>query len=709
MAAKSSRPKKIRRDAYLRRSASLARDIAPDPNEDGMDTKKRLYGARGSVTDQSRDDPDKFDIIDGEQDYGSPEPDSYAHKRSRAGDATEWPLRSDVSNNNNDPRNGTALLSTRPSAASLNSGWNPESSYQNMPGRPSRFQEGSMNDRASKNPPSTYTEHYDAVGRYLAEQDNISCMADPNVTHSQPTPVARDKVHRQQASISQNSGGTADSQRSGIWRVGKAIIDWFSYSKYMQEEEEKARQKRILERRQRKAMRVYEELKRTGQLGALGKRGTRSNVNVAAPSYHQTGWNHPGVNNRDSGVDVGDGRHFDRQKGAMPTLDVDQVLMPPPSLPVFDRSGAPSSAISPPPRQSTFFKRPSIPNLKKARSEVHLPSSGNPLPVATSSSSRGQDGTVATNVLRKQPSKKDLQRQQKLSQKVSDLESKLQVARRELSLALGETVPVPPLRSSAANRLAFAPGTLPSLPSESLVLQGVGGDSEANGDLGRAVSDVRSKASTVEAASSRASKVGVGARKSSKSVTPKSSIKNGPIPKSKKRKSAGGSTVDSNYKPDSDTDDNQAELKASKQAPRRKSVRPKKLQKTNTVDDMRSMAMEDKSAAPNNEDESMMDDPRSDILSIADADVTETLSVLLNPANPSESPSSPGSPLLSGNPNSKSQDPSVPPIPRLPTSIERIARLTSGSNANESANVDPKKRPQPEKLKEPYEWPEDVF
>jgi hypothetical protein len=672
-----------------------------------MNTKKRLHSTRDSFTEQSRDSPGQPDVIDGEQDYGSPEPDNYAHKRSRPSDLTEWPLKSDISNSI-DPRSTTPILSRKPSAVSLNSGWRPESSYQHLAGRPSRFREGSMNDRASKNPPPAFTEHYDAVGRYLAEQENVSCMADPNTAHTQP--VHRDKVRRQQPSISQNSGGTGESQRSGIWRFGKAIIDWFNYSKYVQEEEEKARQKRVLERRQKKAMKIYEELKRTGQLGVLGKRGTRSNVNVTAPSYHQTGWDHPNINNRDSGVDVDEGRHFDGQKGTVPTLNADQVLMPPPSLPVFDRSGAPPSMISPPPRQSSF-KRPSIPNLKKARSAVQLPSSAYSLQIATTKC--GSEDTVAsTNVLRKQPSKRDLQKQQKLSKKVSDLEAKLQAARRELSLALGEAVPVPPIPSSAVNRKTFTVGTLPSLPSESAA-QGAGFDSEVNDSLRVTASTVGSKNST-NVAIPQASKAGVakGAKKSSggKPVTSESAIKIEPIPKPKKRKSTGGLAVDGNYKPDSDTDDGLTQSKAPKIAPRRRLARPKKLQKTNTMGGVRSAAMEGKSTMQNGEVGSVTGNPRSDIPSAAEADVAETTAVSVNTASPSESPSSSGSHLLSpDNLKSKSQDASVPPVPKLPISIEQIAKVTSGDLSNRSANVDPKKRPQPEQLREPYEWPEDVF
>jgi hypothetical protein len=672
---------------YLR-SASQARDSTPDSGDHEASTKKRLHSTRDSFTEQSRDDPSQSNIVDGGQGYDSPEPNNHAHKRSRPSDPAEWPLR------NHPPNligvdNSIATLPRRTSAASLNSGRNTEDPRQHAPGRPSRFQEGSMNDRASKNPPPAFTEGYDAVGRYLAEQEHMSYPADPNISHDRPQP--RDKMNIQKPPISQSSGSTSEPQRSGIWRFGKAIADWFNYNKFVREEDEKARQKRILERRQEKAMRVYQDLKRTGQLGALGKHGTRSSANLTAPSLHQTGWSHPGINNRDSGVDVDENRYFDRQRDqrdAIPSLDVDQMLMPPPSLPVFGRSGTPSTIVSPSSRQSTFsFRRPSIPDLKKARSEAQLPSSNYATQFTAPSSNPDPDETMVKNVLRKQPSKKDLQRQQKLSRRVSDLESKLQVARRELCLALGEAETVPPVSSPAINRKAFVAGALRSLPSESRVLRGASGNNEVDGDPGATAGGVQNKSPAVEVANPRVSKANVvegpkaSKAKSLVKTGPKSVIKVEPIQRSKKRKPTGGADDDGKYKPSSDTDDDPMEL-TPERTPKKKPGRPKKVHKTKAVGSMESAAMKDKPAMQDNRDRSTSDDPQSNSQPTAEADT------LTNPARPSRS---------------------VPPVPKLPASIERLVKLTNTDSGGGSTNVDPKKRPQPKQLMEPYEWPEDVF
>ncbi|KAF2180185.1 hypothetical protein K469DRAFT_693346 [Zopfia rhizophila CBS 207.26] len=56
-----------------------------------------------------------------------------------------------------------------------------------------------------------------------------------------------------------------------------------------------------------------------------------------------------------------------------------------------------------------------------------------------------------TPSLHKTPSKKDLQKQAKLSRRVSDLEKKLHEARKELSLTLGDAPPVPALPSTLSD------------------------------------------------------------------------------------------------------------------------------------------------------------------------------------------------------------------------------------------------------------------
>ncbi|OOG00851.1 hypothetical protein ASPCADRAFT_202677 [Aspergillus carbonarius ITEM 5010] len=78
------------------------------------------------------------------------------------------------------------------------------------------------------------------------------------------------------------------------------------------------------------------------------------------------------------------------------------------------------------------------------------------------------------SAVRRQKSRKELQRQAKLMKRVSDLEIKLDRARRELRALVGEEevlAPTPYLEKPYSRK--FVPGALPSLPSERLLYNGV--------------------------------------------------------------------------------------------------------------------------------------------------------------------------------------------------------------------------------------------
>ncbi|RMX83495.1 hypothetical protein D0867_16080, partial [Hortaea werneckii] len=78
--------------------------------------------------------------------------------------------------------------------------------------------------------------------------------------------------------------------------------------------------------------------------------------------------------------------------------------------------------------------------------------------------------------LKKSASRYDIKKQNRLSKRVSDLESKLRVAREELNEALVEASPMPklgnryerftPVSTMKSSRPTFIPGRLPTLPSE---------------------------------------------------------------------------------------------------------------------------------------------------------------------------------------------------------------------------------------------------
>jgi hypothetical protein len=107
--------------------------------------------------------------------------------------------------------------------------------------------------------------------------------------------------------------------------------------------------------------------------------------------------------------------------------------------------------------------RSSIQEVRRARSS---------LGIASSLLTRRSEDTELPGEVRKQKSKKELQRQAKLLRRVSTLEEKLEKARRELQELMGEEAPPVPERAHCkdpSHQRKFIPGALPSLPSERLL------------------------------------------------------------------------------------------------------------------------------------------------------------------------------------------------------------------------------------------------
>ncbi|OJZ88371.1 hypothetical protein ASPFODRAFT_205497 [Aspergillus luchuensis CBS 106.47] len=110
--------------------------------------------------------------------------------------------------------------------------------------------------------------------------------------------------------------------------------------------------------------------------------------------------------------------------------------------------------------------RSSIQELRKAKSSLGIPL------VRRQDSSKFPE-ELEGSAVRRQKSRKELQRQAKLMKRVSDLEIKLERARRELRELVGEEQEVlapMPLPEIPYPR-KFVPGALPSLPSERLLYQ----------------------------------------------------------------------------------------------------------------------------------------------------------------------------------------------------------------------------------------------
>ena len=170
----------------------------------------------------------------------------------------------------------------------------------------------------------------------------------------------------------------------------------------------------------------------------------------------------------DSAIDVDDRRSSVDHKESHQSAQ--EEVMPAPNIPYVDRSISPMRSASGR-RSSLNLRTPSFQTLKKATSHIQLPS-------VKRNSTVLEIGDGSQQV-KKQPSKKDLAKHQKLVKRVSNLESQLEAARHELEQSLASTPATKPVGKTT--RKAFQPGALPSLPSERLLNAHVteqGADSE---------------------------------------------------------------------------------------------------------------------------------------------------------------------------------------------------------------------------------------
>jgi hypothetical protein len=268
-------------------------------------------------------------------------------------------------------------------------------------------------------------------------------------------------THHANADISCNTTPLpVEGKSSGsFFRFGKSMAATFNplnlFSKvtntWRETKEEmiyEAKEKKELEDRQRLAEQTYAEMKAAGQFGSQVSKPVADNTKIPASKYH--GMEQP--SQRDSGIAM----NSDSARSSM------DILSRPPVIPHpgFDSHRKPSLGHI---RTSSFH------DLRKVISKVDLHKRS-----VSSSRSRSPEKDFAGGELRRSQSKKDLQKQVKLSRRVSDLESKLEAARTELQNA----VAVPPLPSTShatprANRQSgtwkrYAPA-LPTLLSERLL------------------------------------------------------------------------------------------------------------------------------------------------------------------------------------------------------------------------------------------------
>ena len=328
--------------------------------------------------------------------------------------------------------------------------------------RPSRFIEGSMNDKVSQRPPSLYIREDEAIERYMnANMEDVDMVYDAGIESSKP---------------------------SGMFRFGKAIASAFTsvnvwhglngLNGLWKEREKEDQAKPEKDALKARAELKYAELKRSGYKGTQNAPARPVSQVVPAIRYEDTDESRRS-SFRDSGVDVDEYGSSSDRKDSDQFVPPTESLLPPPSLTAGHRSASPFSDASSGRRSSKSFHKASLEGLKRVKSQIHLPSIKRHAEDAQHMPSTETDDAAALG-LRKAASRKDISKQYKLTKKVSDLENKLEVARRELELSIQEAPPVPDV-PARIGRKRFVPGALASLPSERLLTPQTKDDGIMNG------------------------------------------------------------------------------------------------------------------------------------------------------------------------------------------------------------------------------------
>lgn len=328
--------------------------------------------------------------------------------------------------------------------------------------RPSKFFEGSMNDRVSNRPPSLYTREDDSMEHYGS--------------HSQKSGPTH-RVLDMDGGDTFNDAGIETNKPSGMYRFGRAIVNafkpvavWRGFNATRDERERQTHlEKSIMEERRDKAEKAYAELKKNNFKGL--QTSLNNGRDMESPAINVT-HKVQSVSHRDSGIDMNEFRPLAAQLQDDQESRAKAQLMPLPQVTDIGRSKSSVPEAIAVRISSMQFRKPSFQNLKKAKSHIQLPSAKRHTTLAAwDPSIKLEDaaGTVALDQsLRKQPSRKDIAKQQKLSKRVSDLESQLEIARRNLKLSMNDPEACSEMVSHKRSK-PFKPGALPSLPSESIL------------------------------------------------------------------------------------------------------------------------------------------------------------------------------------------------------------------------------------------------
>ena len=356
---------------------------------------------------------------------------------------------------------------------------------QQVHNRDSKFQEGSLTDKPSLKPPSLFTK------MPRSESDNSLKVDEMMEDYHDDVTVPRYSTTKPQHSHPRahvNMETYKNPSGNGFFHFGRQIAASFNpaslwqrwwaepkedASQNSEDAEEKAKQKAEAEAK-------YAEVKKAGQFKFHTVNRRNASVISIAEDLQTP---------RDSAIEI------DSLQNTRSSIGLSSLL--PPTDDTGSRSGSEvpgaASKQNKTLKSRLHLKKPSLSNikddLKRVRSDLSLGASARQRESSSSVSPVKQD--FDSSALKRSQSRYDLKKAHKLSKRVSDLEAKLESAKKELDVALFDASPAPNLTnkyptfkpSGTFKRNRFVPGKLPSLPSERILMaeqmKSIRGDGES--------------------------------------------------------------------------------------------------------------------------------------------------------------------------------------------------------------------------------------
>ena len=370
--------------------------------------------------------------------------------------------------------------------------------------RASHFLEGSMNDKVSNPPPSEFTDHDSAMQNYM---DGNEAEAEGGATSSNDKPAIQHKP-------------------SGVFRFGKAIANalnprfvWQGVSGMWRDNQEETGVARSEELEERKAQadKMYQEFSKSGFFAANAAAHAQEHeeraIKIKQEPVDDDDNTFSAPPSRDSGIALSDNRSSNETKRDdltvdNPTLNTSQDSWTAPSLstPWTSTHTLVNDMAEDTPRPS-HKRRPSMSSLKKVASRFNLKGLK-----STDPTSLDHTTERGPSPIKKMLSKKDLQKQEKLNKKISNLEAQLLKARQELGSfdhpldvdGYDSAPPLPPLPTNtpiqAKGPSKFKPSKLPTILSERMITTLVDNNNPMTYSFSSRMNRARSAAPTSTAA-----------------------------------------------------------------------------------------------------------------------------------------------------------------------------------------------------------------